>query len=65
MENGNMNEKAFVIDEQLDNISGGIDPSYILKARCTMCQREVSKLDIVNYNNRAVCKACMEKFGNR
>ena len=64
MENVNRNEKASIIDEQLDTVSGGVDPSCILKTICGMCKKTVSKLDIVNYNNRGICKACMEKINN-
>lgn len=65
MENVNKNENAVVIDEQLENISGGVDPSGILKTYCGLCKKSVSKLEIVNYNNRGICKACMEKINNR
>ena len=64
MENVNKNENAVVIDEQLENISGGVDAS-ILKAWCPMCKKFVSKHEIVNVNNRGVCKACAEKINNR
>ena len=65
MENVNKNENAVVIDEQLENISGGVDPSCILKTMCPMCKKTVSKLEMVNVNNRPVCKACAEKINNR
>ena len=65
MENVNKNENAVVIDEQLENISGGVDASGILKTICPMCKKTVSKLDIVTVNNRGVCKACAEKINNR
>ena len=65
MENVTMNEKAVIIDEQLENVSGGVDPSCILKTYCSLCKKTVSKLEIVNYNNRPVCKTCMEKLNKR
>ena len=65
MENANKNENAVVIEEQLDNVSSGVDASYILKTTCVMCNKTVFKTEIVNVNNRGVCKACAEKFNMR
>lgn len=65
MENVNKHENAAVIDEQLENISGGVDSSTISRTMCGLCKKNVSKLDIVNYNNRPICKACRAKISNR
>ena len=63
MENVNKNENAVVIEEQLENVSGGVDPSYILKVMCAICCKTVFKTEIVNLNNRGVCRDCAEKYG--
>ena len=62
MENVNKNENAVVIDEQLENVSGGIDASTVHRAMCSLCKKNVSRLAIVNVNNRSICKACAEKL---
>ena len=58
-------KKANLTENELNEVSGGVDPSNILKTMCGICKKNVSKLQIVNYNNRPVCKECMEKINNR
>ena len=62
MENVTMNEKAIIIDEQLENISGGKNNFNTLVQFCDCCKKRAPKHEIVFYNNRRVCKTCMEKF---
>lgn len=61
MENVKMNEKA-IIDEQLENVSGGLDPIDFYYVICDACKEKVSKFEIVRHNNRSLCKDCMAKF---
>ena len=60
----NMN-KVNLTDNELNEVSGGLQPSQIQKTRCEICEKVVSKLQIVDYNNRHICKECMEKINNR
>ena len=63
MENVTMNDKAVIIDEQLDNISGGIDISDgFPKTLCSYCKKTVSVVEITKFNNRLACKECMAKL---
>ena len=62
MENVTMKEKALIIDDQLENVAGGVDLDEILYTQCGYCRKRVSKIEIVNFNNRATCRECMAKF---
>lgn len=58
-------KKANLTENELNEVSGGVDPSLIHRTMCDICRKNVSKLQVVNYNNRTVCKECMEKINKR
>ena len=63
MENTTMNEKAVFIDEQLENVSGGIDiADGFPKALCDYCKKIVPVTEITQFNNHLACKECMAKL---
>lgn len=64
MENVNKNENAVVIDEQLENISGGALDA-LKTSRCSVCGKLTPNYDLVDHYLKKVCKSCMGKINNK
>ena len=65
MENKKLNETAVINDEMLGDVSGGAyaqTQTTFNTALCDVCKNFVNKFEVVNYNNRRVCKDCMAKI---
>ena len=60
MENVNPKEEAIVIDEQLEQASGGFTSSA-LQTKCDGCRKVVPMATTVSYNNHILCTACYNK----
>lgn len=65
MENVNENEKAVVIDEQLENVSGGVTPDSLRNSRCSVCGKLTPNLNLIDHHLKKVCKSCLQKNNNR
>ena len=62
MDSNKLNEKVNVADEILDDVSGGA--SIFNEYHCTLCRRYISSHEAVKYNNKIICKDCMNKINN-
>ena len=65
MENVKLNEKAIVIDEQLEDISGGITPDSLRNGRCFVCGKLTPNLNLEDHNLKKVCRSCLKKISNK
>ena len=64
MENVNMNEKANISDELLEDISGG-GLDALKTSRCSVCGNLTPNYNLVDHHYEKVCKSCMEKINNK
>ncbi|MBO7251003.1 MAG: hypothetical protein J6V25_00080 [Oscillospiraceae bacterium] len=64
MENVNMNEKANISDELLEDISGG-GLDALKTSRCSVCGNLTPNYNLVDHYYEKVCKSCMEKINNK
>ena len=64
MENVNMNEKANISDELLEDISGGALDA-LKTIRCSVCGNLTPNFDLVAHHFEKVCKNCLEKINNK
>ena len=64
MENVNMNEKANISDELLEDISGGALDA-LKTIRCSVCGNLTPNYDLVDHYRKKVCKSCMENINNK
>lgn len=60
MENKNMKENAVVIDEKLENVSGGANTSDEI-VTCYHCGQKVHAYETVNRDGRYLCADCLRK----
>ena len=64
MENVNINEKANISDELLEDISGGALDA-LKTSRCSVCGNLTPNYDLVDHYRNKVCKSCMEKINDK
>ena len=64
MENVNMNEKANINDELLEDISGGT-PASLASQRCDFCGKITQNLNLVDHHLKKICKSCLKKINNK
>ncbi len=64
MENVNMNEKANIHDELLEDISGG-GLDALKTSRCSVCGTLTPNYNLVDHYYKKVCKSCLEKINNK
>ena len=64
MENVNMNEKANISDELLEDISGGLLDA-LKTSRCSVCGNLTPDYNLADHYSEKVCKSCLEKISNK
>lgn len=64
MENVNKNKKAVIIDEQLEDISGGSIPASLQSSRCSVCGKLTSNYNLRDHHLRKVCTKCLANISN-